>query len=220
MDPIPHPSEVLYVGLCRKIGTSTEVAIRRDVKDMDEMITKAVNNHRGSVVMRSGSYRDGFRLRSSDRDTMFWSSLSVLQNGRVQSTAESDSQINLRTSSVTGRYVETLHITYLSKERMSQDFIMYEFYKVDRLRLGNRSQCLQSLTDLQTLLLYDDGTYVPFELRDIHWQILGICQHAVGDLQEALKSFEESLKQELYHGIQEATNIRKRWVKGQLYGNI
>ncbi|XP_052703282.1 uncharacterized protein LOC128179753 [Crassostrea angulata] len=54
-------------------------------------------------------------------------------------------------------------------------------------RLGNRSQCLQSLTDLQTLLLYDDGRYVPLNLRDLSCQILGICQHVVGDLHGAEK---------------------------------
>ncbi|XP_062588846.1 uncharacterized protein LOC134250498 [Saccostrea cucullata] len=72
MDNVPRLSEVLYVGLCRKIGTPTEVAIRRDVMDMDEMIKKPFFNHRKSAVMLSGSNREGFRLRSSDVDRMFW----------------------------------------------------------------------------------------------------------------------------------------------------
>ncbi|XP_062591068.1 uncharacterized protein LOC134252582 [Saccostrea cucullata] len=184
----------------------------------------------------------------------------------------------------TGRYDKTLHITYLARQRMSHDFIMYAtfvkqryneavgnlslsrrmrtawvnhmylfndiscielslersviqqnglgflilspFVLVDMLsvlshyRLGNRFQCLQSLSDLQTLLLHDDGTYNPLLNRDISWQILGICQHVVGDLHGALESFEESLRQEPFHGIQEATDIRKRWVKGQLHRNL
>jgi hypothetical protein len=49
-------------------------------------------------------------------------------------------------------------------------------------RLGNRSQYLQALTDLHTLLLYDEDRYVPLHHRDLSWQILGICQHVVGDL--------------------------------------
>ncbi|XP_062614598.1 uncharacterized protein LOC134276354 [Saccostrea cucullata] len=187
----------------------------------------------------------------------------------------------------TGRYDKTLPITYLARQRLSQDFIMRGFFIFERqrykedvgnlsmskrmkiawvdnvsvlnnilyieelyleqfvsqhnggallmippfvmvgmlsvlshYRLGNRSQCLQSLTDLQTLLLYDDGTYVPLELRDLSWQILGICQHVVGDLSGALRSYEESLRQESFQGIKDATDIRKRWVKGQLDRNI
>jgi hypothetical protein len=38
MDEIPRVSEVLYSGLCGKIGTPTEVTIRRDVADMSEKI--------------------------------------------------------------------------------------------------------------------------------------------------------------------------------------
>ncbi|XP_056016767.1 uncharacterized protein LOC130053478 [Ostrea edulis] len=59
-------------------------------------------------------------------------------------------------------------------------------------RLGNRSQYLQALTDLHTLLLYDDGRYVPLNHRDFAWQILGICQHVVGDLHGAFQSYQES----------------------------
>ncbi|XP_061179626.1 uncharacterized protein LOC133188269 [Saccostrea echinata] len=88
---------------------------------------------------------------------------------------------------------------------------------LSRYRLGNKYQCLQSLKDLQKLLLYDDGTYVPLKFRDISWQILGICQHMVGDLHGALQSYEESLRQEPFHGIQEATNIRIRSVKQHLH---
>ncbi|XP_065929819.1 uncharacterized protein [Magallana gigas] len=75
-------------------------------------------------------------------------------------------------------------------------------------RLGNRSQCLQSLTDLETLLLYDDGSYVSLELRDISWQILGICQHVVGDLHGALVAYQQSLRERLFHKIQNATYYR------------
>ncbi|XP_061179641.1 uncharacterized protein LOC133188284 [Saccostrea echinata] len=187
----------------------------------------------------------------------------------------------------TGRYDKTLLITFLTKRRLSQDFVIYyskpavdwhsynealgnlslsrrmtmtwvcnvrisdnnpcieelifeqsviqqngfpileisPFVMVEMLsvlshyRLGNRSQCLQSRTDLQTLLLYDDGTYVPLKFIDISWQILGICQHIIGDLHGALQSYQESLKQEAYHGIQEATYIRIEWVKEQLDRN-
>ncbi|XP_061179628.1 uncharacterized protein LOC133188272 [Saccostrea echinata] len=184
----------------------------------------------------------------------------------------------------TGRYEKTLHITYLTKQRLSQDFNMYvtvdrqrynetvgslslsrrmtrawminvrllenilcieelcleqkasqqngepmlhlsPFLVVEMLsvlthyRQGSRSQCLQSLTDLQTLVLYDDGTYVPLKTRDISWQVLGICQHVVGDLHGALHSYQESLRQKPVNKIQEATCFRIGCVKQQLQRN-
>jgi hypothetical protein len=86
-------------------------------------------------------------------------------------------------------------------------------------RLGNRSQYLQSLTDLHTLLLYDYGRYIPLKARDLSWQILGICQHVVGDLHGALWSYQESLRQKPYHNIQRATENRIMLVERQLQRN-
>ncbi|XP_056013674.1 uncharacterized protein LOC130052531 [Ostrea edulis] len=83
-------------------------------------------------------------------------------------------------------------------------------------RLGDRSQYIQALTDLHTLLLYDDGSYVPLLNRDLAWQILGICQHVVGDLHGALQSYQESLRQEPKNKIQIATGTRIDLVKSQL----
>lgn len=83
-------------------------------------------------------------------------------------------------------------------------------------RLGDMSRCLQSLTDLRTLLLYDHGMYVPLDMRDISWQILGICQHVAGDLHGALQSFRESLRQKPRHRIQKATETRIGLVLQQL----
>jgi hypothetical protein len=165
----------------------------------------------------------------------------------------------------TGRYNEALHVTYLTKQRLLQPFIMFKgnvdrqkyteavgslslskrmktawadnvkFVKkvhyIDELlleqeedmdglplyipalvmsdmllvlshcRQGNRSQSQQPLADLQTLLLYDEGRYVPFSYRDLSWQILGICQQVVGDLDGALHSYYESLnyKHQIIH---------------------
>jgi hypothetical protein len=75
-------------------------------------------------------------------------------------------------------------------------------------RLGNKSQYLQALTDLHTLLLYDDGRYVPLHHRDLSWQILGICQHVVGDLHGALQSYQESLTQVPDNKLEIATLYR------------
>lgn len=64
------------MGLCRdkRIGTPTEVAIRREMMDMEEMIERPVHIYRGCMIMKSGSHREGFRFTSSDRDVMCWPS--------------------------------------------------------------------------------------------------------------------------------------------------
>lgn len=77
-------------------------------------------------------------------------------------------------------------------------------------RVGNRSQCLQSLADLQTLLLSNEETYIDRHTRDISWQILGICQHLVGDHDGALQSYQQSLSEKPYHGLQRVTETRIR----------
>lgn len=83
-------------------------------------------------------------------------------------------------------------------------------------KIGNGPQCQQSLTHLQTLLLLNDERYVPLLQRALSWQILGICQHVAGDLQGALQSYRESLRQKPRHRIQRATGIRIGLVLQQL----
>ncbi|XP_065944012.1 uncharacterized protein [Magallana gigas] len=62
-------SESVYVGMCIKIGTPQQVASRRDIVDMVELL----GNQRGvGRSMDSGSQREGFRFHDSDIDTMFW----------------------------------------------------------------------------------------------------------------------------------------------------
>lgn len=70
MDDSLRVSETLYVGLCRHIGTPTEVTIRRELMDMEEIIQNSVGVLDRN--MYSSSHREGFRLKSSDRDMMFW----------------------------------------------------------------------------------------------------------------------------------------------------
>nr|XP_022300845.1 uncharacterized protein LOC111109049 [Crassostrea virginica] len=66
-------SESVYVGLCLKIGTSQQVAIRRDVVDINELLVHKVRSTDYLVRMVSGSRREGFRFKDSDRDIMYWS---------------------------------------------------------------------------------------------------------------------------------------------------
>jgi hypothetical protein len=97
---------------------------------------------------------------------------------------------------------------------------MYMLSVLCHYRLGNRSQYLQALRDLHILLLYDDGRYVRLPNRDMAWQILGICQHVVGDLHGALQSYHESLRHEPWDKIQTATEYRIDLANKQLEGRI
>ncbi|XP_062590617.1 uncharacterized protein LOC134252210 [Saccostrea cucullata] len=72
MNQIPRLSEAVYVGLCREVGSPTEVRIRREVMDIDEVVNKPIYILRGLDRMLSGSKREGFRLRTSDMDWMLW----------------------------------------------------------------------------------------------------------------------------------------------------
>lgn len=70
MDDCRRVSEAMYVGLCRQIGTPTEVVIRRELMDVDEMIHRRVYLNEGVIFVQSGSYREGFIFNSSDIDVM------------------------------------------------------------------------------------------------------------------------------------------------------
>ena len=71
-------SESVYVGLCLKIGTPQQMAIRRDLVDIKELLEHKVTRTYEPVRMESGSYREGFRFEDSDLDYMIW-----LNNVRV-----------------------------------------------------------------------------------------------------------------------------------------
>jgi tetratricopeptide (TPR) repeat protein len=67
-----------------------------------------------------------------------------------------------------------------------------------------------ALNDLQVLVLHDQGWHIPVKYREISWQILGICQQISGDLQAALYSYQQSLRQDPHQEIQSATLVRIR----------
>ncbi|XP_062576625.1 uncharacterized protein LOC134238515 [Saccostrea cucullata] len=64
-------SESVFVGLCKILGTSELVTMRRDVTNINEMIENEVNKKK-FIMMISGSYGEGFRLLGSDQDYMYW----------------------------------------------------------------------------------------------------------------------------------------------------
>ncbi|XP_065925782.1 uncharacterized protein [Magallana gigas] len=80
MESFPHEtyeglqnmSESVFVGLCEIVGTSQQVAIRRETVDIREMVRRQVAPNDEVIKMVSGSIREGFRLKGSDRDIMFW----------------------------------------------------------------------------------------------------------------------------------------------------
>ena len=65
-----------------------------------------------------------------------------------------------------------------------------------------------ALDDLQVLVHHDQGVFVDVELRDISWEILGICQQMTGNRQAALYSYRQSLRQYPFHKIHTATRHR------------
>ncbi|XP_065928220.1 uncharacterized protein [Magallana gigas] len=60
----------------------------------------------------------------------------------------------------------------------------------------------RALDDLQVLVHHDQVGSI---LRDISWEILGICQQITGNLQAALYSYHQSLRQFPYNKIRTAT---------------
>ncbi|XP_062616432.1 uncharacterized protein LOC134278116 isoform X2 [Saccostrea cucullata] len=68
---IQHISESVFVGLCRQVGTSKLVAMRRDMADIWDKVKNQVTSE-DNCTMLSGSQREGFRLETSDVDFMNW----------------------------------------------------------------------------------------------------------------------------------------------------
>ncbi|XP_052685879.1 uncharacterized protein LOC128165414 [Crassostrea angulata] len=69
---LQHMSESVFVGLCKIVGTSQQVAMRRETHDIREMVTRRAISNDGIIEMVSGSHREGFRLKGSDLDLMYW----------------------------------------------------------------------------------------------------------------------------------------------------
>ena len=67
-----HLCESVFVRLCQIVGTSVQVAIKRETEDIREMLEMRVAENDDVIVMESGSNREGFRLKGSDVDFMFW----------------------------------------------------------------------------------------------------------------------------------------------------
>nr|XP_022297549.1 uncharacterized protein LOC111106950 [Crassostrea virginica] len=107
------------------------------------------------------------------------------------------------------RYREALSVIELTKVKLAQPGLMY-MKNVNPERHIDTTLAQTALEELQALVHYDQGLYVNYMCRDISWEILGICQQMTGNLQAALHSFQHSLTQFQWNGIQNATQMRIR----------
>lgn len=72
MNQLRRISEAVYEGMCFTTGTPNEVAIRRDVEEIHDLVLEPLQKWRQIRTIKSGSYKEGFRFRGSDIDQMFW----------------------------------------------------------------------------------------------------------------------------------------------------
>nr|XP_034302758.1 uncharacterized protein LOC117681599 [Crassostrea gigas] len=71
-EAMQHISESVFVVLCQIVGTSQQVAIRREARDVADMVNRQVKSKDGLLQVVSGSFKEGFRLMGSDVDIMYW----------------------------------------------------------------------------------------------------------------------------------------------------
>lgn len=74
---VKNISESVYVGICHEVGTSQEVAFRREITDelfINQVFKHLVNipndDPSGIQIMDSGSHKKKFRLHGSDVDRL------------------------------------------------------------------------------------------------------------------------------------------------------
>ena len=86
--------------------------------------------------------------------------------------------------------------------------MLHMLFVLTHHRLGDAVRSQRSLQDLHMF-------HVHMYVRDISWQILGICQQISGDYVGALNSFRRSLQQYPYNRIQKATRLRIQTINEQ-----
>lgn len=87
-------------------------------------------------------------------------------------------------------------------------FVMLYFLEFLCYRQIDTTLSEGALCKLTLLLLVDPELFINYKGGDIAWEILGICQEIEGYLQDALYSYQQSLKQFPWHKIQSATEWR------------
>lgn len=90
-------------------------------------------------------------------------------------------------------------------------FVMLYFLEFLCYRRFDTQYAQAALDDLKFLVHQNREDKVPRQIRDISWEILGICQqlqNTEDSMHDALYSFQQSLAQDSYHKFQSATQRR------------
>lgn len=69
-DEMQHMSEPVFECMCEIVGTSQQLAIKREAMDIGDVLDRQVKSSSGVMEIISGSCREGFRLKQSDVDYM------------------------------------------------------------------------------------------------------------------------------------------------------
>ena len=67
-----HLRESVFAGVCQILGTSVQLDLRRETVSITETVRKRATDSDNYIVMMGGSFKEGFRLKGSDCDFMFW----------------------------------------------------------------------------------------------------------------------------------------------------
>lgn len=95
-------------------------------------------------------------------------------------------------------------------------FVMLYFLEFLCYRHFDTKHAQTALDNLKSIVHQNREDIVPRQIRDISWEILGICQqlqNTEDTLQDALYSFRQSLAQDSYHKFQLATKQRIEYIE-------
>uniref|UniRef100_K1Q566 Mab-21-like HhH/H2TH-like domain-containing protein n=1 Tax=Magallana gigas TaxID=29159 RepID=K1Q566_MAGGI len=96
-------------------------------------------------------------------------------------------------------------------------FVLLHLLEVLCYRLVEPAKVQAAIGNLHDLVTNDQGVFIPKHVRDISWEILGICQQTTGDHKAALHSFQQSLEEKPFNKIQTATKTRIRKTYLEIY---
>lgn len=175
---------------------------------------------------KNGQYKQSLTSLLWARKRMYLPN--VKYHGKVNNEILEDATVRV---SLSGKFRKTFledivlldNYTYLSELNLEQmtnkksytggcvlfvppEVMLHFLFILNNFKLGDIIRSLQSIHDLQTLLMNSDR--IPVELRDISWQILGVSQQICGDYVGAMISFKRSIRENPFHSIQRATKQR------------
>lgn len=202
MDHLSNAAEIVFIGLCCRLGTPTQVTIRREIMDILEIIPspmKKGNSH--FIHMISGSYRDGFRFESSDLDMMLWytNNKVICEMSQFMGFYASDENIilmeylenppgfvKLKLLTPT-RNLEYLHFSVVmhGKDR----YLSSEIFR------NKRFQFLLTLPKVSTWNLQSHGPVANFNIKGIDIDY-GMCLHSLNWPQTAYPWIDRCIKKQ------------------------